>query len=143
MAGTYKSIFKPKHPKKYIGDSSNIICRSNWEREFCNYCDSNKNIVTWASEEFCIPYRSPIDRKMHRYFQEFWVEKDNGEQLVIEVKPKQHLVPPKKPKRQTVKYLREMRTFAVNQRKFEVAQEYCKNKGMKFQIMTQDELGIK
>ncbi len=80
---------------------------------------------------------------MHRYFPDFWVEKDNGDELVIEVKPKQHLVPPKKPKRQTQKYLREMKTFAVNQRKFEVAQEYCKNKGMKFQIMTQDELGIK
>lgn len=63
--------------------------------------------------------------------------------MVIEVKPKQHLLPPKKPKRQTVKYLREMKTFAVNQRKFEVAAEYCKNKGMKWMIMTQDELGIK
>ena len=107
------------------------------------YLDDHTQIERWSSEEFCIPYRSPIDRKMHRYFPDFWVEKSNGEELVIEVKPKQHLIPPKKPKRQTVKYLREMKTFAVNQRKFEVAKEYCKNKGMKFQIMTQDELGIK
>mgnify|MGYP002814688101 FL=1 len=106
------------------------------------YLDSHSQIVNWSSEEFCIPYRSPIDRRMHRYFPDFWVEKDNGEQLVIEVKPKQQLIPPKKGKRQTVKYLREMRTFAVNQRKFEVAQEFCKNKGMKFMIMTQDELGV-
>jgi len=47
------------------------------------YLDSHSQIVNWSSEEFCIPYRSPIDRRMHRYFPDFWVEKDNGEQLVI------------------------------------------------------------
>ena len=139
----YSGKFVPKNPDKYRGDSSNIIYRSLWEFKLMKYLDDHKEIVRWSSEEFCIPYRSPIDRRMHRYFPDFWVEKHNGEQLVIEVKPKQHLVPPKKPKRQTVKYLREMRTFAVNQRKFEVAEEYCKNKGMKFQIMTQDELGVR
>jgi len=60
------------------------------------YLDVHSEIVKWASEEFCIPYRSPIDRRMHRYFPDFWVEKSNGEQLVIEVKPKQQLKPPKK-----------------------------------------------
>ena len=139
----YSGKFVPKNPDKYRGDSSNIIYRSLWEFKLMKYLDDHTQIERWSSEEFCIPYRSPIDRKMHRYFPDFWVEKSNGEEMVIEVKPKQHLVPPKKPKRQTVKYLREMKTFAVNQRKFEVAQEYCKNKGMKFQIMTQDELGIK
>ncbi len=106
------------------------------------YLDSHSQIVKWSSEEFCIPYRSPIDRRMHRYFPDFWVEKENGEQLVIEVKPKQQLVPPKKPKRQTVKYLREMHTYAINMKKFEVAKEFCENKGMKWMIMTQDELGV-
>ena len=90
------------------------------------YLDSHTQIVNWASEEFCIPYRSPIDRRMHRYFPDFWVEKEDGTQMVIEVKPKQHLVPPPKP----------------NHRKFEVADEFCNNKGMKFMIMTQDELGV-
>lgn len=139
----YSGKFVPKNPDKYRGDSSNIIYRSLWEFKLMRYLDDHVQIERWSSEEFCIPYRSPIDRRMHRYFPDFWVEKANGEELVIEVKPKQHLIPPKKPKRQTAKYLREMKTFVVNQRKFEVAQEYCKNKGMKFQIMTQDELGIK
>lgn len=139
----YSGKFVPKNPNKYRGDSTNIIYRSLWEFKLMKYLDDHKQIEKWSSEEFCIPYRSPIDRKMHRYFPDFWVQKENGEQMVIEVKPKQHLLPPKKPKRQTVKYLREMKTFAVNQRKFEVAAEYCKNKGMKWMIMTQDELGIK
>ena len=139
----YKGKYIPINRKKYVGNSSQVIYRSLWERKLMVYCDRNEKVIEWGSEEVIVPYRSPWDGKMHRYFPDFWVEKDNGEELVIEVKPKQHLVPPKKPKRQTVKYLREMRTFAVNQRKFDVAQEYCKNKGMKFQIMTQDELGIK
>jgi len=138
----YSGKFVARNPKKYKGDPNNIIYRSLWELKLMKYLDSHTQIVNWSSEEFCIPYRSPIDRRMHRYFPDFWVEKECGEQLVIEVKPKQQLVPPKKGKRQTVKYLREMRTFAVNQRKFEVAQEFCENKGMKFMIMTQDELGV-
>jgi hypothetical protein len=62
--------------------------------------------------------------------------------MVIEVKPKQHLVPPPKPKRRTKRYVQEVAQFAVNQRKFEVAEEFCNNKGMKFMIMTQDDLGV-
>ena len=62
MAESIKSIFKPKKPKKYKGDITNIICRSSWERRFCNYCDLNENIVEWGSEEFWIPYLSPVDK---------------------------------------------------------------------------------
>ena len=138
----YSGKFIPKNPDKYRGDPSNVIYRSLWEFKLMKYLDDHKQIVRWSSEEFCIPYRSPIDRKMHRYFPDFWVEKNNGEQMVIEVKPKQHLKPPPKQKRQTKKYLSEMYRFAINQRKFEVAEEYCKNRGMKWMIMTQDELGV-
>ena len=134
--------FVPKNPDKYTGNVSTIIYRSLWEFKLMKYLDAHDEIVRWASEEIVIPYRSPIDRRMHRYFPDFWVEKKSGEQLVIEVKPKQQLKPPKKPKRQTQRYLREMHTFAVNQRKFEVAEEFCRNRGMKFVIFTQDELGI-
>ena len=138
----YSGNFVPKNQDKYTGNVSTIIYRSLWEFKLMKYLDAHDEIVRWASEEIVIPYRSPIDRRMHRYFPDFWVEKKSGEQLVIEVKPKQQLKPPKKPKRQTQRYLREMHTFAVNQRKFEVAEEFCRNRGMKFVIFTQDELGI-
>ena len=45
MGESIKSRFKPSFPKKYKGDSNNIICRSSWERRFCNYCDINENIL--------------------------------------------------------------------------------------------------
>ena len=147
MAGTYKSIFKPKHPKKYIGDASQIICRSNWEREFCSYCDSNKNIVTWASEEFCIPYVSPTDNRVHRYFPDYLIkvkEKNNKvKSYVVEVKPKKQTQPPKKRKRVTKSYIYECQTYAVNQAKWKAAVEFCEDRMIQFKIITEDELGIK
>ena len=45
MAESIKSLFKPSKPRKYKGNPNNIICRSSWERKFCNWCDKNENIV--------------------------------------------------------------------------------------------------
>ena len=59
MGESKKSLFKPAFPKKYKGNTNNIICRSSWETKFCNYCDLNENILEWASEEFYIKYVSP------------------------------------------------------------------------------------
>ena len=55
MAESKKSLFKPTHPRKYKGDITNIICRSSWEKTFCNWCDINESILEWGSEEFWIP----------------------------------------------------------------------------------------
>ena len=74
MAESKKSLYRPSFPKKYKGDTSNIICRSSWERKFCQYCDLNESILEWGSEEFWIPYRSPVDNKTHRYFPDFIIK---------------------------------------------------------------------
>ena len=68
---SYKGKYKPKHPRKYKGDPTNIIYRSLWERKFMLYCDSSNNILEWCSEEIALPYRSPIDNRVHRYFPDF------------------------------------------------------------------------
>ena len=74
MAHSRKSIYRPKNPKKYVGNTSNIICRSSWERIFCNFCDESDHIFTLASEEFSIPYISPLDNKRHRYYPDFLIK---------------------------------------------------------------------
>ena len=74
MAESIKSKYKPSFPKKYKGDPSNIICRSSWERRFCKWCDLNDNILEWGSEEFWIPYISPLDKRVHRYFPDFIIK---------------------------------------------------------------------
>lgn len=143
----YSGKFQPKHPEKYKGDPSRIIYRSLWEFKLMKYLDSHSDVVSWASEEFCIPYRSPIDGRMHRYFPDFWVKKINKsgiiEQVVIEVKPQKHIDPPKEPKRKTRRYMGEVARHAINMRKFEVAERFCSERGMKFQLITEKELNIK
>ena len=86
----YKGKFRPSIPKKYRGDYTNIIYRSLWELKFMKYCDSNRNILEWGSEEFFIPYLSPIDNRAHRYFPDFYIKvRENTGQIkkyVIEIK---------------------------------------------------------
>jgi hypothetical protein len=98
MAESLKSIYKPSYPQKYIGNSNNIICRSSWERRFCRWCDLNENIISWGSEEFCVPYKSPVDNRVHRYYPDFIikVKEQSGEikTYVIEVKPKKQTMAP-------------------------------------------------
>ena len=38
------------------------------------YCDNNPNILEWGSEEIIIPYKSPLDKKVHRYFPDFFIK---------------------------------------------------------------------
>ena len=64
MAESNKSRYYPSYPKKYKGNPNNIICRSSWERKFCRYCDLNEQVLEWGSEEFYIPYISPVDNRV-------------------------------------------------------------------------------
>ena len=143
---SYKGKYKPSYPQKYKGDPTNIIYRSLWERKFCVYCDLNENILEWSSEEKCIPYRSPIDGKIHRYFPDFLikVKESNGsiKKYMIEIKPKKQTVPPIKPQRQTKKYISEVYEYAKNQSKWEAAKDWCADRGYEFKVITENELGI-
>ena len=144
---SYKGKYYPRYPKKYKGDPRNIIYRSLWERKFMNYCDLNETVSEWQSEEFWIPYRSPIDNRVHRYFPDFYVKvKESSGKIVhklIEVKPSKQTTPPKKPKRQTKGYIYEVREYAKNMAKWKAGDEFCKDRLWKFQVLTEHELGIK
>ena len=143
---SYKGKYYPSFPRKYKCDPTNIIYRSLWERKFMVYCDKNQNILEWASEEIAIPYRSPIDNRVHRYFPDFYmkVKETNGKikNYVIEVKPAKQTKPPAKPKRQTKGYIREAYEYARNQAKWKMAKEYCADRQWEFKVVTEKELGI-
>ena len=144
---SYKGRYQPSYPRKYKGNPSNIIYRSLWERKFMVYCDLNENILEWGSEEIAIPYRSPVDNKVHRYFPDFYikVQENTGriKRYLIEVKPHKQTQKPKKPKRQTKNYLREVYEYAKNQAKWKAATEFCEDRLWEFKVMTENELGIK
>ena len=144
---TYKGRFSPKNPKKYKGDPTNIIYRSLWERKVMVYLDENVNVLEWSSEELTIPYRSPEDNRIHRYFPDFYVKTRGKDGLlkvtVIEVKPKHQTKEPVKKKKITKQYITEVMTWGKNQAKWKAAMEFCSDRGWEFKILTEDDLGIK
>lgn len=144
---SYKGFFRPKNPSKYKGDPTNIVYRSSWEVKLMSYLDAHPDIVQWASEELVIPYRSPLDNQIHRYFPDFWVKKrlSNGttETVVIEVKPLKQTKEPTPSTKKTKQYVREVAMWAVNQAKWNAAKMYCEDRNWKFMTMTERDLGIK
>jgi hypothetical protein len=142
---SYKGRFTPKNPKKYAGDSSNIVYRSLWELKVMKYLDENSNVIYWASEELVIPYVSPVDNKVHRYFPDFVVKVLNKEgketTMVLEVKPEKQTRPPSQ-KRKTKQFIQESITYAINEAKWKAAELFCIEHGWKFKIITEKDLGI-
>ena len=145
---SYKGRYTPQNPKKYRGDYKNIIYRSLWERKFMVYCDQSDNIIEWGSEEVIIPYVSPLDGRIHRYFPDFYIKVKQAsgklKKFIIEVKPKKQCSPPNpNPNRRTKRWISEVRTWGVNEAKWKYATEWCDNNGMEFKILTEDDLGIR
>lgn len=143
----YKGFFKPRNPHKYKGNPANIIYRSGWELKLMQYLDAHPDVIEWQSEEMCIPYRSPVDGRVHRYFPDFKVKKRNKdgstETALIEVKPYKQTRPPQKVEKITRRYVTEVMQWGVNEQKWKAAKEYCLDRGWKFYIFTENELNIR
>ena len=112
------------------------------------FCDTNPNITEWSSEEVIIPYRSPFDKKIHRYFVDFWIKTKNKDGLeentLIEIKPKKKTVQPSMPSGAGARVSRgkmtEVRDWMVNSAKWEAAREFCADRKWKFQSLTEDDI---
>ena len=145
---SYKGRYTPINPKKYKGNPSRIVYRSLWERKFMVYCDTNNSILEWGSEEIIIPYLSPLDGRVHRYFPDFYIKirQRNGsiKKMIIEIKPKKQCKPPTTtPKRKTKRWFGEVKTWGINEAKWKSATKWCKNNDMEFKILNEDHLDIR
>jgi hypothetical protein len=144
---SYKGKFRPKSPTKYIGDPTNVIYRSLWELRLMRYFDEHPSVLGWGSEEVIIPYRSPVDNRIHRYFPDFIVKMREASgavtTLVIEVKPDKQTKAPVKKTEKSRRYINEVLTYGVNQAKWRAAEEFCKDRNWKFKIMTEHDIGVK
>jgi hypothetical protein len=141
---SYKGWFKPQNPKKYKGDPNGIVYRSSWELRVMKYLDENPRVIWWASEELYIPYVSPVDNKVHRYFPDFITRVKQGDKettLVLEVKPFKQTQQPTQ-KRKTKQFIQETITYAINQEKWKAAELFCKEHGWQFKLITEKELGL-
>ena len=143
--GKWKSgKYSPSHPEKYIGDIHNIIYRSSWERKFCQYCDINPNITKWSSEPLHIPYWSPIDKKEHKYFVDYYIQVKKADNTIenwfIEIKPENQYDIKNRPKEPTGNltekkirsYNEKLKTWIINRAKFEAATRFAEARGYKF-----------
>lgn len=142
---SYKGRYKIKNPDKYAGDPTKVVYRSLWERNAFRWCEDNPKVKLWNSEEVVVPYVSTVDKKLHRYFVDLLIQMDDKQTYLVEIKPKNQTVAPKK-RRKTKKYINEVLTYAKNNDKWEAADQFAKHKGWKFQVWTEEtlkNLGIK
>jgi hypothetical protein len=148
MARNYKQgKFAPTRPEKYIGDPTQVVYRSGWERKMMRKLDESSTILGWSSETVIIPYISPVDGRAHRYFVDFLVvaKSPNGDKIVtlIEVKPYAQTIQPVKTARKTKeRFMSEIATYAVNQAKWAAAEAYCVKRGWKFTVLTENDINF-
>jgi len=140
-----QGIYNAQHPEKYKG-SIPIIYRSGLEIKAFRWMDNNSNVLTWGSESVVVPYQGP-DGKIHRYFIDLVCEMrrtdGSNQKFLIEVKPERQtmapIITPRKAKK-TIMY--ESYTWAVNNAKWQAAEQYAKQKGYKFIILTDKHLTV-
>jgi hypothetical protein len=130
--------FTPKNFNKYIG-SKTPTYRSSWEFHFMKFCDENPNITQWASEAVKIPYRNPFTGKQTIYVPDFFIAylDKSGKQHVelIEVKPSNQAN-----KESVGRSKHNQAHWILNQVKFEAARAWCKQQGITFRVVTEQDI---
>lgn len=138
MAKWAQGNFTPKNPQKYVGKHTPRY-RSGWELTFMTFCDSNDNILYWASEAIKIPYKNPLTGKPTIYVPDFFVVYQNkfGQQVaeIVEIKPKKQSII--ESKRASAK---DRAIVAVNHAKWAAASAYCRLQGLTFRVITEDDI---
>lgn len=139
MAGKFaKGKFTMKHPEKYVGNKLPTY-RSSWEWSFMNFCDTNKSIHKWASEAIAIPYRDPLTNRQTIYVPDFFIQyvDKHGKMIVelVEIKPASQTILERVGKN---KY--NQAQFVKNQAKWAAANLWCKQQGIKFRILNENDI---
>lgn len=137
MAKWAQGAYNITNPVKYVGRGTPRY-RSGWEHAFMRFCDTNENIVQWASESINIPYRHPLTGKQTIYVPDFLVvyrTKNNTVKAeVIEIKPSGQSMITEKQKPQ------ERAVVVVNHAKWAAAQQWCARQGLTFRVITEKDM---
>jgi len=130
--------FKPKNTDKYVGKRT-PHARSSWEFVFMKMLDEHPGVESWASESIQIPYRDPLTGKSTIYVPDFFIvyQDKNGKKHaeLIEVKPTNHTM------RESVgksRYNQEQ--YVKNLAKWEAATAWCKQKQIRFRVVTENDI---
>ena len=137
MSKWAQGVYEVINRHKYVG-LNNPRYRSGWEHSFMRFCDTNDNILQWASESIKIPYQHPITGRQTIYVPDFLITyrtRDNTMRAeLIEIKPKGQSVisEGQKPRDRAV--------VAVNYAKWAAAQKWCARQGLSFRVITEDDM---
>ena len=130
-----QGIFTPRNPEKYAGKGT-IRYRSSWELAFMNFCDTNDNILAWASEAIQIPYINPLKQKKTHYIPDFFIKYRNAAGQVvaemIEIKPSKETS-----LEAAGRSVRNQAYAVVNQAKWKAAASWCADRNINFRILTE------
>lgn len=137
MSKFAQGLYKVTNPQKYVGKRDPRY-RSGWEHAFMRFCDTNDNILQWASESIVVPYRHPLTGKTANYIPDFLItyRTKNNKMCaeVIEIKPKKQSVLESKMS------ARDRAVVAVNYAKWDAATKWCRKQGLIFRVITEDDI---
>ncbi len=144
---TLKGKFRPQNPDKYKGDPGMILYRSSWELKFMQWCDSNDKVLWWQSEEKRIPYYDPIAKRRRTYYPDFLLARECHDGIIretlVEVKPARQVKgPSQNPRRRSKAWLKEVYQYTTNMAKWKAAAEWCEDRGIDFQLITEKDLKL-
>ena len=137
MAKFHKGQYTVLNASKYSG-SGTPVYRSSWEQTFMQFCDTNPNVMAWASEPVRISYQHPLTGKVTSYVPDFVIVyrdakgKKNAE--LIEIKPANQSNP---------KFARgraQQAQVAINYAKWDAATHWAKKRGMKFRVLNEGDI---
>jgi hypothetical protein len=144
----HQGFYRVVNKDKYRGKTNQIVYRSGLELKYFKHFDLNPNILEWASEEVIVPYRSPKDGRMHRYFVDIYIKiltRDGStKEYLVEIKPETFTKKPTKKKNQRRKtYENNALTWIINEAKWKAAKSYCVERDWEFLILTERDLKIR
>lgn len=130
-----QGVINPESCKKLFESQRNqpVIYRSSYEQRFIAWLENNRSVKLWGSECVCVPYISPIDGKVHKYYPDFAVLMESGEKIIIELKSKAQTQPPKPGEDSWFS-----REYIKNKAKWSAVKKFCDNRGFKFWVLTED-----
>jgi hypothetical protein len=138
MAKFAQGRYEVKNPSKYVGNKP-PLARSSWEFVMMKMLDEHQGVESWASESIQIPYRDPLTGKYTIYVPDFFIVyvdrlgKKHAE--LIEVKPASQTILEKVGKSQY-----NQQQYVKNMAKWEAATAWCKQQGVRFRIVTENEI---
>jgi hypothetical protein len=132
-----QGIYEVQNPDKYVGKRRPRY-RSGWEMSFMKFCDTNPNVIQWASESIQIPYRNPVTGRLTHYVPDFLITyRDRNNTLkaeLIEIKPRGQATI------QEGQRPRDRAVVAVNMAKWDAATKWCRKQGISFRVITEDHM---